>query len=369
MIRLSAIAPVLFLAACSNAEIGAVYQHDQCHRLTLVDEDKQKPVIGAEDITRLPNGDVLISAYDRRTTTKEGFSPEGGLFIVPRDALNKKQFSVRSLVDVPDWGLRPHGIDAIEMGEDHIRIAFINRGVGRDKEPVNQIVTFDIENGRVNSLEILNNGHFCNANDLAWRNTETLYVTIDQSACGGLSAVFENILNSARGKTLEVKYGYGGKATLLTSGQTFPNGIGIKQLKWPNTDEDQYFAVAETRANRISFYPFAPDKDNRWQAVELPGSPDNITVGKPGLILAAVHPNLFDLALYRYNWPFGSKAPSRIVKVTGSQTLTLFDDPTGAFYSAASVAVPTWGKLVIGSVGEIGVLVCSPDKVSAGGAA
>ena len=54
------------------------------------------------------------------------------------------------------------------------------------------------------------------------------------------------------------------------------------------------------------------------------------------------------------------RAPSRIIKAnpqTGAVEI-LFDDPDGALFSAATVAVEWAGALIAGSVTDEGLLVC-----------
>ena len=79
-------------------------------------------------------------------------------------------------------------------------------------------------------------------------------------------------------------------------------------------------------------------------------------------LLAGVHPALWRLALYRYRWPGGARAPSRIVAadVTSGRSETLYDDPDGRPLSAATVAARSGGRLYVGSVADAGLLVCGP---------
>ena len=346
------ITAMLALIACSEAPQATVYQHDQCHRLQLVDDATGLDIVGAEEMLRLPNHDLLVSAYDRRSKTKDGSPPEGGIYIVPRDALSKKTFKVSSLIKTLPGGLRPHGMDAIELENDVIKVAFVNRGAVIDGKPHNSIVRFDLDGERASKPQITHGEAFCRANDVAFYKTKTsphsLAVTLDRKYCTGFKAFVENISGSQQGSLITLD-----NEAKTIENLAFPNGVGIQFPKRLN-DEANFLAVAETRANRISYHPKSSARDE----IKLPGSPDNMSVWKPGIILAALHPSLTRLALYRYKWPGFSKAPSRVVKVTGTQALLLFDDPTGELFSAASIAVQTAGNLVLGSVGDSGLLVC-----------
>ncbi|MEO1066065.1 MAG: hypothetical protein AAFW47_01675 [Pseudomonadota bacterium] len=351
-----ALVGALVLAACSEAPIkNAIYAHDQCHRLELVDE-RGFSVLGAEDMVQLPGGDLLVSAYDRRSKTADGTPPEGGIYRVPWQALSEKKLTVSSLIDTVPGGLRPHGIDAVSLS-NKIDVAFVNRG---SDETI--IVEFQLENGETSEPQIYRDEKLCRANDLflfSTRQQKEFLVSIDGKNCGGFASYWEMITNQPTGRletrgTLE-EPGLREKVDGVFDEFSFPNGVGI-QSWWQAIGHhgSNFFAVAETRANQIRYLA------SQREPVKLPGSPDNITVRPTGIIYAALHPSLMKLALYRYKWPFFTHAPSRIVKVTGSQMLVLFDDPTGEVFSAASVAVHTGGKLVLGSVGDKGLLVCSP---------
>ncbi|MEP3264962.1 MAG: hypothetical protein ABJM86_02745 [Hyphomicrobiales bacterium] len=358
MRRIALITTALVLGACSDAPQKTVYQHDQCHRLTLIDEDKGMEILGAEDIVRLPDGDLLVSAYDRRGRDESGMPPEGGLYVVPKSALNNKTLNVSSVIKSLTGGLRPHGIDAIELEDKTLRIAFVNRGATSNGKRFPSIVTFELD-GQNSSRPVMTPSYsLCRANDLAFNKTKasppTLLITHDRKHCAGFDAFYENVL----GKTLGFVRFFKDK-TPFVQGIAFPNGIGIQFPDRPLGDNN-FLAIAETRANRISYHPKTSARDT----VDLPGSPDNLTIWRPGIILAALHPSLVRLALYRYKWPSFALAPSRVVKVSGTQVLTLFDDPTGEKFSAASVAVQTAGKLVLGSVGDSGLLVCGGRSTS-----
>lgn len=365
--RFLPLAAFSMLAACSDAPRHAVYTHDQCHRLDLVDKDRGYSVVGAEDMVKLPNGDLLVTAYDRRSTRTDGTPPEGGIYRVPFTALKERTARVSSLFDVMPHGLRPHGIDAVKRDDGSIQVAVVNRGyITQDgnARPFPSIMTFILNGSEAGKPVFYEDKRYCRANDLFLTEgkSDGFTVTLDRQYCSGWMSLWENITGSHQGNIrshpqdyLRMDENYHDSFDNLA----FPNGIGI-QFKDRPLGDNNFLVFAETRANRLHYFP----KTDRRDIVTLPGSPDNLTVGKPGLILAAVHPSLFKLALYRYRWPLSNHAPSRVVKVTGDQVLVLFDDPAGETFSAASVAVQTAGRLVLGSVGDKGLLVCNPREIS-----
>ncbi len=349
---------MFFLTGCSDKEgqQKVQYQHNQCHRLTLLDEDKQLEVFGAEDIARLKSGNLLISAYDRRSKIKDGVPPTGGLYIVEQNDLSKTYLKVRSLIKQHEGGLRPHGIDALSNQNTH-HIAFINRAYVNNKQTV-QLVSLNIDDrGKIDKLKIY--PIHCRANDIAIHQTKShqgyipfsYYVTRDRNACNGVGSVIENVFGLKKGAILHLQ---GEKTHLFADHLFFPNGIGFQHPDRP-INKDNFLAVAQTRAKTLQYFYNA----NTFKKIPLTGGADNISIDRPGLVVAAIHKSLLKLALYRYQWLGFSTAPSHIIKITGNQKLNLFHDPTGEKFSAASIGVQTGKYLVIGSVGDKGLLVCS----------
>jgi len=356
----------------------------------LTDSKTGLSVLGAEDMAKLPGGDLLVTAYDRRSTTDNGVPPEGGIYIVPAKQLGQNEITVTSLFDTLPGGLRPHGVDAVLLKNDFVKVAFVNRSYeqeGNTAKNAPSIYTFLLKGKTAFAPEKVA-GSFCRANDLVLANLNDVekepvygnidlaplnphnslnfqarqWTTLDRRYCGGIAALFENITGLKAGSVIAQPLRFADNLDAYPTFQSaknlaFPNGIGI-QFKDRPLGDNNFLVVAETRANQLRYFP----KTDRRDVVKLDGSPDNLNVGKPGIIQVAVHPSLFKLALYRYGWT--SYAPSRIQKVTGTQVLTLFDDPSGRLYSAASIAVQTAGKLVLGSVGDEGLLVCNGRQTS-----
>ena len=381
---------LMLLASCSGKIENAVYAHDQCHRLTLTDSKTGLSVLGAEDMAKLPGGDLLVTAYDRRSTTDNGTPPEGGIYIVPAKQLGQKKIAVTSLFDTLPGGLRPHGVDAVLLKNDFVKVAFVNRSYeqeGNTAKNAPSIYTFLLKGKTAFAPEKVT-GSFCRANDLVLANLNEVekkpvygnidqaplnphislnfqarqWTTLDRKHCDGIATHFETITGLKAGSVIAQPLRFADNLDAYPTFKSaedlaFPNGIGI-QFKDRPLGDNNFLVVAETRANQLRYFP----KTDRRDIVKLDGSPDNLNVGKPGIIQVAVHPSLFKLALYRYGWT--SYAPSRIQKVTGTQVLTLFDDPSGRLYSAASIAVQTAGKLVLGSVGDEGLLVCNGRQTS-----
>ncbi|MEM9099130.1 MAG: hypothetical protein AAGC79_11470 [Pseudomonadota bacterium] len=306
----------------------------QCRKLTLTDAETGEEISGIEDIARLPGGILILSAHDRLDPEE----PDGGVYQLPYEGVSETEVALSSIIDPADTGgsLRPHGI-ALSPRSD--RLGLINRGRGGVfsvdifKKQAEGWVPFD---RRVEE-------RYCRANDLDFSRTmkDRVIVSIDRQSCG-LS--FHDMLGFFPTGAIEMfEPGVPSDEPFLMRGQYYPNGI---------TDT----WIAETRADRMS-NPIMR-RGSLIGPINLPGGPDNITRLDPRTALVALHPSLIQLAAYRFGWT--DKAPSRIAQVglQDGSVEVLFDDPEGAVFSGATVAMRSDARLVMGSVREPGLMVC-----------
>ncbi|MEL6111479.1 MAG: hypothetical protein AAFR20_01630 [Pseudomonadota bacterium] len=342
----------------------------QCKRVTLKDADSGWIVRGAEDIAIDRAGQRLfVSAYDRRHTeahlarrarhrSMSGL-PDGGLYSIAMADLDlalraptDRVLSVKSLVRPDDLagGLHPHGID---YDADRNELVYINRrytpghkgwkrGVVLERVGANGAVVM----GKAHKLPVA-------ANDIAILGKEVV-VSVDHGGTG-LAAMIEDVLGLRRSGVFAVS-----TTNPLFQGIGFANGVG-SGFGPRDTPADQ-FAVAATRDKSVYFVDY---NGQRTGHVRLPGGPDNLSVARDGAVLAAVHPSLLRMGAHR---KLGlGRAPSRVVKLTpGKKTVDLlFDDPAGAYFQAATIAVETKTLLVLGSVTDRGLMVCGASDAPA----
>ena len=336
-------AAMLALSACGRETAAPVYALSDCRRVALTDAQSGEPVVGAEDMAFDAAGlRLIISAYDRRATEKASRGdtppPQGGVYEINLDAAfgGAPLLDTTSIVDREKFqnGLRPHGVD-FAGGE----VAFVNRGYVKDGERwrmQSSLVRIDGE-GVVASKRT-----HCAANDVALVG-DSLLATRDHAACGGFSRFLENALGQKKSGA------FFDDGAALIDGVAFANGVTVL---------GDGFAVAATRENALHILRATAERGSRTIVAKTPGAPDNLSVASNGDIVAALHLNLFRLALNR-SWGIG-KAGSRLVRIdveTGD-TAMLFDDPKGTLFSAATVGVETPYGLVAGSVTDAGLLVC-----------
>lgn len=298
-----------------------------CRRVSLSDDVTGNLIVGAEDIALTPSeNELLLSAHDRRATDNSS----GGLYAVSTFTLEGGEASITATRiyggEDSDSAFRPHGL---ALSRDGSRLALVNRpGPG----------TAEVLIGPVEGLtwapeERLAGERLCRANDLSFTSDALeLYITLDRADC---APSFQDLMPGAATGRLALFDG-----TALTEpvpGLSFPNGLAGGY-------------VAETRAMQIS--------QPGGGAIRLPGGPDNLSVDQDGWIVAALHPKLMQLWLYRAGWL--QNAPSRIVRVdpVDGEIRVLFDDTEGRLFSGATSAIYGNGLLVAGSAYDEGLLVC-----------
>ncbi|MEM8791185.1 MAG: hypothetical protein AAGE80_06180 [Pseudomonadota bacterium] len=314
-----------------SAQLGA----SACQRVALIDQATGAEVSGVEDIAQLPDGTLLLSAHDRLDPLK----PDGGVYALDPGVMAEGRAEVASVIDPADTGgsLRPHGIAVTRSGS---QLALVNRG----RDGINSIDVFALEDDRWAPIDRRVAEQYCRANDLDFSRMMTgrVVVSIDRRSC---SLDMGDLLGVIPTGSLEFFVPGDGETPFVMGGRNFPNGIADL---W----------IAETRASRIST-PMLRPGGTGVTSIKLPGGPDNISMVNRRTALVAVHPSLLKLGAYRYGW--FSKAPSRVVQadLANGSTTVLFDDPTGEVFSGATVAVKADDQLVIGSVIDSGLLVCS----------
>jgi hypothetical protein len=313
--------------------LPAYFALEDCRRVALTDTNSGQAIIGVEDMVLAPGGDRLIlSAMDRLAYARHpADAPKGGLYEVLLKRLAAGEVWASPLVwpGAVEGGLYPHGVAVSDDGE---RLAFINRT--RDGKV--SIIGGPLRRRGFTVRNTRSEPEFCRANNLEFIGEGAMHlrVTLDRGDCG---IAWDDLkTNSTTGRVISVNLAGLAPLEVEETGLSFANGIAG-------------LYVAETRASRL--------RHRLGEPVELPGGPDNINWGGLGGLIAAVHPSLFRLAAYRYG--YHDTAPSRIMRIDLERNVeTLFDDPAGALFSGASVAVYSDGVLVMGSMRDAGVLVC-----------
>lgn len=338
------------LSACgARATSGAEFPLSECRRISLSDAATGATIRGAEDLAFDPKRERLfISAYDRRAVEKAAADaafkiPEGGVYAVAFADLAEAGSTPLRLApliraDAVPGGLRPHGIS---YAQDRDEIAFINRGYQKIDGSWLQSSNIARADGS-GALLRADAPARCGANDLIDAPSGA-YVTFDHGSCGWRAAL-EDVF-SLRRSGVDHEDG-----ETLFDGASYANGL----VETASGD----FVLAATREKAALILRTEGGRMVEAGRVTLPGGPDNLTLAPDGAIVAALHPSLIEMGLDR-RLGLG-KAGSRVVKfdpASGAVTV-LFDDPSGAKFSAATVGLLWRGDLVVGSATDDGLLFC-----------
>ncbi|MEM9144673.1 MAG: hypothetical protein AAGC57_00645 [Pseudomonadota bacterium] len=350
-------AVIWFVVPRSPAE--ARFAHEECRRLPLTDARTGAVLAGIEDIAPYAS-DLFLSVQDRaaaEAAAVEGRTPpQGGLYRLPLADLDRPG-PLELVAQTPAMAtpLHPHGIHA-----SLAKLVAINRRYGPDGAEGRELLVFAIREDRLKPLRRLPNSALCAANDLLLTG-RTVRLTLDRAACPGIDP-WEQARGGATGRLamMGASDSASGGLRVMADALTYPNGVAMI-----DGAEGRRLLVAETRGDALVVFgdPLRPMQIGApLGRLTLPGGPDNLTVAPDGRAVAALHPSLIRLALYRFGW--AGHAPSRLVAVDDQgATEWLFDDPPGALFSGASVGVLTEsGHLVAGSVRDAGLLVCGPAR-------
>ncbi len=370
------------MAGCGGeAPQGPVELADTaCRPVTLVDAVDGHAVTGAEDLAVDPaSGLVFISAFDRFSLedalkADQRFLPRGGLYVVPFQDLvyrggDRDRVEVRDILTplLGEREIRPHGIDLYTgpLGQ-RVLGAVVHRyertGLGESErwERITGIETFTITDAGIEHSASIAHTSLCQANDLAIVGPRRLLVTRDRGTCGP-DTWMEDVLGLKRARVIFVEVTEQGgldRAPVPVADRiAFANGIAIDR-------ERRRLVVAATRDRTLLVYDLDTILSGAGGTpvgkVVLPGGPDNLTMAGPDRVIAAVHPSLLDIGLYRNRWLDRTSAPSRIVSVDmrdASQSV-VFDDADGSRYPAATVGLQYKDHMLLGSVGADGLLIC-----------
>ncbi|MCG8442755.1 MAG: hypothetical protein MI723_13215 [Caulobacterales bacterium] len=359
----ASLAAVSLAASPARAQSLAAVDPALCVREEIRLAEGEAAVTGAEDLAYDPaTGVLFVSAFDRRAVAsalKRGEAPPQGLLLAvmrEADGWRARSVALSAGEGVSDQ-FRPHGIALSPGGR---RLAVINRRYeGRRRDVA--VEMFAVEGDTLAHLATLAHPAFCRANDLAFADELTLLATVDHAGCADWAAGLEDVLGLRLSGVLHVSLteegGFYAPPRLARGGVGFANGI-----VWSHADDGAW--VAATREKRVRFLPgevlfpsAGVDGEPRAAGfVATPGHPDNLTLAADGALLAALHPALIRLARHRADESVS--AGSRVAVIDGGGAAVVLDDPQGAGFSAATVAVEADGSLILGSATDAGLFVC-----------
>lgn len=369
---IAAVAIVVLLFPDNDTVLDAA----DCRPVTVVDEASGTPLVGIEDIAvDADAGVAYLSAQDRwalETAVDAGAArlPQGGIYRLSVARLEAGDDVVRvtnlaaRFAAASDF--HPHGIGLLGQGSDTPLLATINRryrpepaGGTTDWVRETAVEIFALAPDGLRHHARLVDPTLCRPNDVAWVDRTKILVTNDHAACDPPGSWIETLLGGD-GTIVRADLAADlslAEAAVVADGIPFANGIAIRRPDGP-------VLVAATRASAVFTFNLGDLADGNavpaLRHTALQGGPDNLTAAEVGPVLAAVHPSLIRLGLYRGQWFDRDTAPSRVVAICGDGRPNdrVLDDPHGDLFSAATVAARLGDHILIGSVADPGLMVC-----------
>lgn len=309
--------------------------------------DRLEGIPGAEDIDVDPKtGKIYVSSMDRRAWGVET-AKQGAIYAlsISPDDTTATDLNAQS----PD-GFRPHGI-SLYRDNDVARLFVVNHPT-TDKSTVE---IFDIaDDGALTHFRTINQpDELISANDIIAIGPEQFYATNDNGYAKGL---FKTLTMYFRLPNASVVYFNGETMRKVADGLMMANGIAV------SADGDLVY-VTETLGQKLQVYDRSAETGDlfRIATIGIKSHLDNIHVADDETVWIAAHPKLLDFMSHARSAK--NNSPSQVFKVSfGTNTQTHVDEiylNGGSAISGSSVAVPIDSKLIIGSVFEPHILICT----------
>lgn len=375
-----AVGLVLAVVGTAGTGLAAPQEAEACRRVDLINRLTDDFIFGVEDIVIDTRNEIaIVSAHDRWAVEDAMAAdserlPQGGLYALAVGWTGAPP--ERVLVDdlsaafKSDRDFRPQGLALLDQGTGR-RLFVVNQRYIRDERDGGAwrrsptIEVFDLTGGALDLRRTLEHPLICNPNAVAALGPDTLLVTNDRGACGGLGAWLEDVLPLDRANLVQIAFTddpvQEPQARRVAKGLRFANGVAVAQTDG-DTDGDWVY-VADTRKDEIAVFSAADlqsEASGPPAALSLPDGPDNLRWAPDGRLISAVHPSLLRLALYIKRWLGVTSAPSRVLAISPDDgtSQVLFDDPEGELISAATAAAVHAGWLLIGSAFDRGLVIC-----------
>lgn len=311
---------------------------------------------GAEDMALdRASGQLFISSDDRRAKPAR----RGAIYMLPFATLESVSARVDATGGVPTK-FHPHGV-SLWTGPDGARRLFVINHPDGWEGATSTVEVFDVTpEGGLRHVRTVSDPAFTRLNDVVAVGPDSFYVTRETRAVRHSAGELWGQLSDSDRSGGVLRYA-AGAVSEAASGFSFANSLAL------SPDSGRLYA-SDTIARTVRVYgrDAASGALTQIDAAQLGTGVDNLDVEPDGRVWIAAHPKLMTFA-------FGHARDAAVP--APSQVVILEPDPSGrggkadqvlltddGDYSGASVAIRDGARLVIGSVFENGVRVCTlPD--------
>lgn len=310
------------------------------------------PIAGPEDITiDQQNGLAFISVDDRRANMANAKSVNGAILLM------NLSDSVPSLKNItPNLkNFHPHGISLWKEPDGRIFLFVITHGVNRNKQAVER---FEWKNDSLIYLEsIVDPALMTSPNDVTAVGERAFYVTNDHGySNAGLGRTLEDYLQRS---ISFVNYYDGNSFRKVATDIAYANGINH------SADLSQLF-VASCTGRKILIYDRNPGNGELTlnEKIDVNTGVDNIELDTDGSLWIGAHPQLLKFAGHAKDSK--KHSPSQVIKLSkdesGKYKMEEVFLNDGTSYSGSSVGAVYKNKILIGSVFENSLLICTTSN-------
>jgi arylesterase / paraoxonase len=307
-------------------------------------------VAGPEDITiDQQSGLAFISVDDRRTNRQDQSSMKGAILIMN---LSDSMPSLKNITPVEVIDFHPHGISLWKNSNGGTFLFVVNHRVNHTEHVVER---FEWKNDSLIYLESIKDADLMTSpNDVTAVGERSFYVTNDHGySKQGIGRTLEDYLQRA---ISYVNYYDGTSFKKVATDIAYANGIN------QSSDHSKIF-VASTTGRKVMIY--TRDLSNGalslQEEINVKTGVDNIELDDQGTLWIGCHPQLLKFVAHAAD---PSKfSPSQVIKLTQDHTgkyqveEVLLND--GTSYSGSSVAAIYNNTLLVGSVFEKSLLICT----------
>jgi arylesterase / paraoxonase len=316
---------------------------------------------GSEDIALdRANGTMFIASDDRRATAA-GAPKRGAIFVLPIRGAESISARLDATKGIPA-AFHPHGLSRFVDSAGKATVMVVNHPKGFNNYDGTVVEIYDVQPDQtLTHRRTVSIAGLVRINDIVATGTDSFYASSESDLASGSAAEGLSII-TGNDRSGAVWYFDGSMGKKLASGIGFANSLAISK-------DGKTLFVSGTTSRAIFIY----DRDVVTHAIKqrdlafIGTGADNLDIEDDGRLWIAAAPKLLSFIQHAMNAE--KAAPSQVVILEpalngpgGKVDQVYLRDGTDGF-SGASVAVRDGDTMVLGSVFEAGIRVCTLPPV------